>query len=148
MINRILHFSFYIISVVVIFLLTYISYIKINGKNILEPKIIISNVKFAIIIEIIAIVLETVILYIGNYIFHITTYFGPADDFSDKFLHVHSPLIIILILHLVIVGPILEELLFQGIIQGGIFKSFNVYINCFYNYIVIFICTWIFNILF
>ena len=130
-INIISHFSFYIISVVVIFLLTYISYIKINGKNILEPKIIISNVKFVIIIEIIAIVLETVILYIGNYIFHITTPSGPADNFSDKLLHVQSPLIIILILHLVIVGPILEELLFQGIVQGGILRSFNAYSNIF-----------------
>lgn len=130
-INIISHFSFYIIFVVVIFLLTYISYIKINGKNILEPKIIISNVKFVIIIEIIAIVLETVILYIGNYIFHITTPSEPADNFSDKLLHVHSPLIIILILHLVIVGSILEELLFQGIIQGVILKSLNMYINVF-----------------
>lgn len=130
-INIISHFSFYIIFVVVIFLLTYISYIKINGKNILEPKIIISNVKFVIIIEIIAIFLETVILYIGNYIFHITTPSEPADNFSDKLLHVHSPLIIILILHLVIVGPILEELLFQSIIQGVILKSLNMYINVF-----------------
>ncbi|NUF97856.1 CPBP family intramembrane metalloprotease [Lactobacillus mellis] len=130
-INIISHFSFYIIFFVVIFLLTYISYIKINGKNILEPKIIISNVKFVIIIEIIAIFLETVILYIGNYIFHITTPSEPADNFSDKLLHVHSPLIIILILHLVIVGPILEELLFQSIIQGVILKSLNMYINVF-----------------
>ena len=84
-----------------------------------------------IIIEIIAIFLEIYILYIGNYVFHIITYFGPSYDFSDKLLHVHSTLIIFLILHLVIVGPILEELLFQGIIQGGILKSLNMYINVF-----------------
>ncbi|WP_181190536.1 CPBP family intramembrane glutamic endopeptidase [Bombilactobacillus bombi] len=102
-----------------------------SGTRILDPKIKILNINFVIIIEIIATVLSTAILYIGNYIFHIASTSGPADNFTDKLLHVHSPLLIILILHLVIIGPILEELLFQGILQGGIFKSFNVYINIF-----------------
>lgn len=69
----------------------------------------------------------TIISQLGQYLISILNGGDKADyDIMDA---LNSPIFMITILSVIVISPILEEILYQGIIQNVFFKNMNPYIN-------------------
>jgi membrane protease YdiL (CAAX protease family) len=114
-VNILHHVLVLIIGCLVGFVAVYIFYKKINGTPILSVKLRVRNLLVSLGITMISVFIQALIGNIVNV--------GNTD--SDLIRLLHTQLATIVFFTLVISSPILETLLFQGGLQGGIFKKMN-----------------------
>ncbi|RMC24965.1 MULTISPECIES: CPBP family intramembrane glutamic endopeptidase [unclassified Lactobacillus] len=114
-VNILHHVLILIIGCLVGFVAVYIFYKKINGTPILSVKLRVRNLLSSLGITTISFLIQLIIGKIGS--------IGNTDN--DLIRLLHTRLGIIVFFTLVISGPILETLFFQGGLQGGIFKKMN-----------------------
>lgn len=104
-----------IIGCLVGFVSVYPLYKKVNGTPIWSVKLSIKNLLISFGFTILSLFIQVLIGNIVNV--------GNTDD--DLIRLLHTQLGAIVFFTLVISGPIFESLLFQGSLQGGIFKKLN-----------------------
>lgn len=109
------HVLVLIIGCLVGFVSVYPLYKKVNGTPIWSIKLSIKNLLISFGFAILSLFIQVLIGNIVNV--------GNTDD--DLIRLLHTQLGAIVFFTLVISGPIFESLLFQGSLQGGIFKKFN-----------------------
>ena len=107
------HVLVLIIGCLVGFVSVYPLYKKVNGTPIWSVKLSIKNLLISFGFAILSLFIQVLIGNIVNV--------GNTDD--DLIRLLHTQLGAIVFFTLVISGPIFESLLFQGSLQGGIFKS-------------------------
>ncbi|MGL6207234.1 MAG: lysostaphin resistance A-like protein [Lactobacillus panisapium] len=109
------HVLVLIIGCLVGFVSVYPLYKKVNGTPIWSVKLSIKNLLISFGFAILSLFIQVLIGNIVNV--------GNTDD--DLIRLLHTQLGTIVFFTLVISGPIFESLLFQGSLQGGIFKKLN-----------------------
>lgn len=109
------HVLVLIIGCLVGFVSVYPLYKKVNGTPIWSIKLSIKNLLISFGFAILSLFIQVLIGNIVNV--------GNTDD--DLIRLLHTQLGAIVFFTLVISGPIFESLLFQGSLQGGIFKKLN-----------------------
>lgn len=109
------HVLVLIIGCLVGFVSVYPLYKKVNGTPIWSVKLSIKNLLISFGFAILSLFIQVLIGNIVNV--------GNTDD--DLIRLLHTQLGAIVFFTLVISGPIFESLLFQGSLQGGIFKKLN-----------------------
>lgn len=109
------HVLVLIIGCLVGFVSVYPLYKKVNGTPIWSIKLSIKNLLISFGFAILSLFIQVLIGNIVNV--------GNTDD--DLIRLLHTQLGTIVFFTLVISGPIFESLLFQGSLQGGIFKKLN-----------------------
>ncbi|QYN52912.1 CPBP family intramembrane glutamic endopeptidase [Lactobacillus panisapium] len=109
------HVLVLIIGCLVGFVSVYPLYKKVNGTPIWSIKLSIKNLLISFGFAILSLSIQVLIGNIVNV--------GNTDD--DLIRLLHTQLGAIVFFTLVISGPIFESLLFQGSLQGGIFKKLN-----------------------
>lgn len=109
------HVLVLIIGCLVGFVSVYPLYKKVNGTPIWSVKLSIKNLLISFGFTILSLFIQVLIGNIVNV--------GNTDD--DLIRLLHTQLGAIVFFTLVISGPIFESLLFQGSLQGGIFKKLN-----------------------
>lgn len=113
------HVLVLIIGCLVGFVSVYPLYKKVNGTPIWSVKLSIKNLLISFGFTILSVFIESII---GNVL-----RLGSSND-NDLIRLLHTQLGTIVFFTLVISGPIFESLLFQGSLQGGIFKKLNIWI--------------------
>ena len=112
------HVLVLIIGCLVGFVSVYPLYKKVNGTPIWSIKLSIKNLLISFGFAILSLFIQVLIGNIVNV--------GNTDD--DLIRLLHTQLGAIVFFTLVISGPIFESLLFQGSLQGGIFKKLNLWL--------------------
>ena len=113
------HVLVLIIGCLVGFVSVYPLYKKVNGTPIWSVKLNIKNLLISFGFTILSTFIESII---GNVL-----KLGSSND-NDLIRLLHTQLGAIVFFTLVISGPIFESLLFQGSLQGGIFKKLNLWL--------------------
>lgn len=117
------HTLLFVISSIVVVSFTYGLYRWINGTKISEQKLTLRNLLFALALAISSQLAQLIITYLTN-----------TNDRQNNYeitevLTSKTPLIMITLVSLIIISPILEELIFQGMFQGGLLKKLNPILN-------------------
>ncbi|MCX8722911.1 CPBP family intramembrane glutamic endopeptidase [Lactobacillus sp. B4005] len=113
------HVLVLIIGCLVGFVSVYPLYKKVNGTPIWSIKLSIKNLLISFGFTILSTLIESII---GNVL-----KLGSSND-NDLIRLLHTQLGAIVFFTLVISGPIFESMLFQGSLQGGIFKKLNLWL--------------------
>jgi membrane protease YdiL (CAAX protease family) len=112
-INLFLHVAITFFSTIIIFLIVYTVYHRLNSKPIFVKNNIIRSYSFAVLFALLSQILQ----------FAITVLEKGNDRDLELLAASQSKLAPILIITLVLISPLLEAMVWQGILQGGILKD-------------------------
>lgn len=113
------HLLLLLISSVIAFGLVFLLYHKVNNDVILGKAIIFKNVGFSILMAILSQGIQSLI----------SIWTDDKASNADLASVLHTSLSPILIVTLIFVSPVLEEFLFQGVLQGGILKEMHPFVQ-------------------
>ncbi|WEV39820.1 type II CAAX endopeptidase family protein [Lactobacillus sp. ESL0681] len=113
--NFLLHIGITLFSTIIILWFVTIFYHSLNHKPIFSKTNLVKNYSFAACLAMLSQVLQSYIALISK----------TNDNDTELFMISKSRLAPILMVTLIFISPLLEELLWQGALQGGILKSFN-----------------------
>lgn len=113
--NMLAHILLLVISTIFIFTLLYIFSKFVGNKLDFKKRISVKGILIACAGTVISQFIQWLLSCLSK----------TASGDSDIINSLHTPLWWILLIELFLISPILEEMLFQGILQKGIFQSFN-----------------------